>query len=347
MFSRQWWFGTGRNLLWVAIVTILIWVYADMQFTTEREFTARIQLVTESSEDMVIIPRGAELKVNFVLKGNRGGLDKFETWLRKQTEPLKYDVAKTHKPGRLLVEPDSVLYETTGIQELGLTVKDASFVGEVNIILDRKQIINDVPVDFVSTGATLKNKPVISPAKVSISVAESLIPDIKELRLKTESVDLSDVPPDQPQTSEVEIVKFIGSVPVEPSEKKVKVAFEVGQLTGRKSFPVNVRVSFPSSWSQDDTWNDYELKGQNGNLEWRKSIDVAGAKKDLDRLKPEDIDVYLRLTDDDKKPVDSWLSREVVVRFPPGFQVELVGDRPKVSFKMEKRKAASPAPPTP
>lgn len=342
-FSRQWWFGTGRNLVWVAIVTILIWVYADMQFTTEQKFTARVQLVAKSSEDLVIIPGNAELKVTFTLKGSRGGLEKFEAWLLKQTQtgPLKYDVSR-HKPGRLLVEPDSILYETADLQDMGLTVKEASFVGEVNVVIDQKQVLSDVPVEFIYTGATLKNKAVISPAKVSISVAKSLIQDIKELRLKTESIDLANVPPDKPQTYEVEIIKFIGGVPVEPLGKTVKVTFEVGQLTGRKTFDINIRELPPPSWKSDNTWVEYELKGQTGALEWRRKIEVSGAKKDIDRLKPEDIDAYLKLVEDDKKPVDSWLSREVVIQFPQDMQVELVGEKPKVSFKMEKRKAVPP-----
>ncbi|GAF98290.1 unnamed protein product, partial [marine sediment metagenome] len=47
------------------------------------------------------------------------------------------------------------------------------------------------------------------------------------------------------------------------------------------------------------------------------------------------------LTDTDKEPVSSWLEREVQIRLPRGLQIELTGQRPRVSFKLEKRPAAT------
>ena len=38
-FSRPWWTEGFKTLLWVAVVTVLIWVYADMRFTDHRTLT--------------------------------------------------------------------------------------------------------------------------------------------------------------------------------------------------------------------------------------------------------------------------------------------------------------------
>ncbi len=345
-FSRQWWFGTGRNLLWVAIIAILIWIYADMQFTTERQFTVRVQAVLKNPEKL-IFKKNTEMKIKFTLKGSRGSLDRFESWLRKQNGPIEYDVSR-HPTGKLMADAANVIYDTTDIHELGLTVKDASFTDDVVVELDNKVILTNIKVEFVHEGAYLKDeKTSISPAEISVAVAQTQSKDIGTT-IQTELVDLSKVEPNKYfEDCPVKIRHFIGNISVEPIPNKVMISYEVDQLTSRKTFDnVNVRISFPPSWLLDNTWGVYELKGKDA-MEWRQSIEVSGAKKDIERLRAEDMDVCLKLTDADKAPVDSWASRDVVVRFPPGFRVELVGKKPIVNFKMEKRETAPSAPTTP
>ena len=54
------------------------------------------------------------------------------------------------------------------------------------------------------------------------------------------------------------------------------------------------------------------------------------------------------LFDEDKKPTDSWPPpREVIIRFPSDLQVELVGDPPRVQFKLVKIAPPDVAPPPP
>ena len=48
-----------------------------------------------------------------------------------------------------------------------------------------------------------------------------------------------------------------------------------------------------------------------------------------------DVQAYLVLTDDDKKPV-SWWSRQVEVRLPQKLNLSLLGAPPTVTFKLEK-----------
>ena len=117
---------------------------------------------------------------------------------------------------------------------------------------------------------------------------------------------------------------------------------EITQRTQTKQLLVSVGTISPPAWSWDGTWDKYKLQGEADSLEWRKEITIRGAKKDLDRIEAKDIDAYIELTEDDKEPV-SWLSRPLIVSFPPGLAVELVGDPPAVSFKLVERAEAPPA----
>ena len=100
------------------------------------------------------------------------------------------------------------------------------------------------------------------------------------------------------------------------------------------------RWSVLPSWLEDGTWRQYVLKRQNP-AEWRAKIQVSGTRKDLDQLKGGAVQAYNLLTDDDKKPIESWLTRQVVVHLPRELNLSLLGTRPSVSFKLEKAPAAA------
>ncbi|GAF97127.1 unnamed protein product, partial [marine sediment metagenome] len=75
-FSRRWWGGATRTLLPVMLVTTLIWVYADLEFTDTEEFSAKIRLTVGKTNGLELLS-GSELAVTFTLRGNRSGLDAF------------------------------------------------------------------------------------------------------------------------------------------------------------------------------------------------------------------------------------------------------------------------------
>ncbi len=58
-FSRDWWISGARTLLWVAVVTILIWVYADMRFTDRRTLLATVRLSTAPGSQLTLMKNGS------------------------------------------------------------------------------------------------------------------------------------------------------------------------------------------------------------------------------------------------------------------------------------------------
>ena len=52
-FSRRWWLRGLRTLFWIALISVLIWLYADLEHSKEREFRATIRLNTGKSSSLV------------------------------------------------------------------------------------------------------------------------------------------------------------------------------------------------------------------------------------------------------------------------------------------------------
>jgi len=162
-------------------------------------------------------------------------------------------------------------------------------------------------------------------------------------------VDLSNVPPDGPREFQnVEIIPNIAGERVEPARQAVSVIVQISQRTDLRKFTASVRLQFPHTWIKDNVWSEFVFEGQ-GEFWWRKDITVSGPIQSLDQLKPEDIDAYIVLTDNDKAPVSSWLSRPVQFRFPPGLNLKLEGDRPVVNFRLVRQgpESATPSPAVP
>ncbi|MDP6046712.1 MAG: hypothetical protein QGG25_13980, partial [Phycisphaerae bacterium] len=106
------------------------------------------------------------------------------------------------------------------------------------------------------------------------------------------------------------------------------------------------RIVTPAEWSEEGVWAEYKLVRKD-RIEWRTKITVTGPRKDIDILKTDKtktVDAYIVLTDSDTEPIDSWSSRKVTLRFPPGLQIQLASGQtePTVQFRLEKRATTTP-----
>ena len=130
---------------------------------------------------------------------------------------------------------------------------------------------------------------------------------------------------------------LLEGVEVTCSPAKLTYKVKIRSATETLSLQVAVEVATPAAWAmaEDPTWKDYVLV-TNPASEWRPTLTVVGSKRDL---LPENIRAYVRLTDDDKKPVEGWFERPVSVDLSPGTSLRLQGDAPTVLFRLEKRPA--------
>ena len=100
-FSRRWWLQTGRNTFWIFVVTVLIWVFADLEFTDDEELRATIRMTIGNSKDLVLLDRNdaqqRDVNVTFRVQGSRGSLNNYVQELQKVREGsaiIEYDLTK-------------------------------------------------------------------------------------------------------------------------------------------------------------------------------------------------------------------------------------------------------------
>ncbi|HUT58313.1 MAG TPA: hypothetical protein VNA25_10740 [Phycisphaerae bacterium] len=344
-FSRRWWLDAGKTFLQVAVVTVLIWVYADLEKTEKEKFDVKLVLHTGASGDLALLDEvnmsQRELEVSFSAEGSRGGLNALRGRLADRASVISFDLSAAFGPGKHDVQIAEILARTDLISKAGLTVHGAS-PPMVVIELDRTKYVPDVEVRFNYTGGTVAEAKV-SPPKMGLRIAAGVLQDITagggKLVLETEPVNLQAVDPGKPIIAT--IVPFVLGVPVRPEKPAVEVQVTLSRLPGEKTLAIPVGLRVPQSWSEDDTWLRFVLKRKDP-LDWRKQIIFRGAKKDIDRLRAEDVDAYVVLTDNDKVPTESWLTRDVQIRLPRDMQIQAVGEKLSVSFRLEPRPAPTP-----
>jgi hypothetical protein len=336
-FSRQWWLGFIRNAAWIIVVTALVWIYADMEFTdTSQDLRVTINLTTGKDEGLMLLGK-SDVEVTFRVQGNRSGLADFNRWLKDRGMVLEYDVSDNHRPSRgpVSVPSAAAIAQMAGLSERGLTVS-AVDPAAISFHLENRKHVLGVPVkaEFIGGNALAE------PAKVNIYVGEtawSKVPADKQI-LRTKPIDLKNLPSDGKVSAEIipSIMLADGTtVPVVPEQDSVKVQVRVEKLTDTKKITVPLRVLGPMSWTEDNTWSDYKFvlkAGESRTID----LEIEGAKADLDSLAPADIDAYIILQDSDKTPVESWLDGKVFVNLLKP-NIKLVGERPKVKYKLLKR----------
>ena len=330
-FSRDWWLSRLRNTLWIAMVTVLVWIYADVEFTDEMDLTATVLLGTAKSPNLVLLSEN-RVRAIFKVQGRRGSLERLEQRLNAPDAAIRYQVGE-HDDN---LSTRDIINTDPFIQAEGLTVLSAS-PSVLRVRLDTKTHQPDIPVKFEYTGA-FPSEVTIDPPKMGLHVARHQWQEVLKANpkptLRTVSVELKSVDSGKPLT--VPIIRRIGEVPVEPDQPTVTVKVKIAQLTETQEVTVPVQILCPASWVEPTTgvWKDYVLTRQSPH-EWRVKIPLSGTRKDLDQLKTGDVQAYVVLTDDDKKPV-SWLTRPVEVRLPRELNLSRLGPLPSVTFKLEK-----------
>jgi hypothetical protein len=319
-FSRRWWLSTAKTLFWVVLITLLIWLYADIELTASEEFRATVLLTTGKNRNLEILSQ-PDREVSFKLQGDRTSLDRFRQQLNDQGSLLRYDVSEKHGQGRVTIATEEVLMRAGRLDKQGITVKAPS-PSFLEVQLDER-IPQELTVELDHRNATLAYKE-ISPPKVTIYIAKSKWEALKDDKpaLRTEPVDLKNQPTGKRVTLSAKLRPMIGGERVQLERSTVSVTLEILGKTDTKTLTVSVRVLGPPNWAEDGTWDRFVLKRREP-LDWTRKIRVTGTKTDLGRLRPENVDAYVVLTEDDKTEGDTWLKKEVVIRFPEDLDVEL------------------------
>ncbi|MCE5327050.1 MAG: hypothetical protein LLG01_11625 [Planctomycetaceae bacterium] len=335
--SRHWWFDRGRNALWVLLVSVLVWIYADLQHTESHEFTAVIVLY--SSDPDLTITSPTRQKVTFKIMGSRRNIEIYRE--RFSTDDLtRFDVSKA-PAGTTSIPALPIVQQVPQFAEMGLSVQ---WVSPDTIPVTIETLAShEVPVEFVASGRELDGKAAIEPNRVTVRCTRSTWERIlsktnTKPTIKTLPQDLRSYMPGQPLNLDVKIESQIADEPVTLSDAgaSVKVKATIGQYTDAKELSVSVALLCPVTWAEDGTWEKFALVRKDP-IEWRPKIKVTGSKTDIAKVSESMIEAYVVLDDRHKKDIKSWETEDVRIRFLGDLQLNVVGPAPKVQFKMRQR----------
>ena len=337
--SLAWWFGRGRNIFWVSVIAILIWVYADLEVSENRQFSVVLRLSTTTQMKLL---SDSEIPVEFTAKASRRTLARFEQWLKEHGDVVELDLSD-YEPGQHTERTDTLLNRAPDISDWGLTVQRTVTPEEIPIWLD-SVATRQLPVELDAAGGVIADES-FDPQVVTVTAATSVWDDIDEAGIspviRTERQDLSQVPAGQSKTLTARLIAALDGHRVSLDPEAVSVTVTVSQRTDTRTITIDVTRLEPLAWAAESVWTEYDFV-PNPQSDWRVEIVVTGAKKDLDQLQAVDVVAFVKLTEDDKRPVESWLDRAVEVHFPEGMQLRLVGDPPTVQFRLVQRAERPP-----
>jgi hypothetical protein len=327
--SRQWWLENARTLFWVALVSVLIWIYADIEFTDNMEMRATIQLGIGNSETLSLVS-DPNLEVVFSLRGSQTQLEDFRRELAERRRIIRYDVSQRFGVGEHTVPLAEILNQASDLQRQGISVQET----RPKLVTFRVEAQESrlIPVRLEKEGAQVVDTR-ITPDRVEVSAPSSQWQRIDEQFppatqvVRTQEVNLADAQEGEILRREVALEPFAGGLMPTPS--RVSVELRVYRTTERKALNVTIRIVTPYKWANDDTWDKFELRTREG---WTKKLEFIGPQTDLENLSAEDVDAYIELYDSDKNPPESWTARTIKVHLPRGLNVRLAPDQEKMTL---------------
>ncbi|HEX8916786.1 MAG TPA: hypothetical protein VF796_30830 [Humisphaera sp.] len=165
-----------KNLLWVAPLTILIWVYAERQQLEKMDVTVPIEVVS-SDAGRIVRTKESQRTVILTLRGPKAALE----GIRDQatpTKPLQIVLDNKFQPGTTQVST-RLVEQDKRLSDVGATVLAAN-PDNLDVQIDQIVDVPDVPV---VADLTLLTPPTFSPAKVTLRGPRSVLkPDATDVR---------------------------------------------------------------------------------------------------------------------------------------------------------------------
>jgi hypothetical protein len=337
------WFWSGlRTWAWVAVITVLVWMYADIQFTEIRELRGALR-ITAPSKDLVLLS-AKDLAVTFRVKGNRQEIDQFADRLAGAGGVLTFD-ASALEPGQLHAERlTDVLTQTKEFREQagGLTILQAT-PRDVEVLLD---VLRPKPATLeLDTGGANVEDVKFEPDNQLIVKAPSTqldkLPD--PLVLRTAPLgDLRDLPPGKTETRQLRIVLPQRLDFLVLPKQTVQVSFKTVQQAEKRKFKLVVNVQPPRPWLDDGTWAKFTIQ-TNPPDDWTREITLVGSRDDLDKLatRAGELSAFIVPTEGDKAgsgAAAGWIPGQIHVWIPTDLKLRPDDEKIKpIEYRLVKK----------
>jgi len=359
-FSRQWWTQAAKSLFWAAIVTVLIWIYADMEFIDTETMNVTIRLTAGDMNSLVLLDNPEakneyeeidykDVRVSFSVRGSRSSLARLSRRLGAPSAPIGYDASVGRAAGKHDISADEVLKDVLELNKLGLTLLSASPATIKDVQLD-KVIQQQIPVspDFEEAELNPKWQPQTATVIISEKRWQQIKEDTSEAQrmLLTEKQPLAGRKPGEKFVIEnARIIPRLAGEPVRLKDPTVSFEVEISSRPGPEMATyearVNVELLTPPAWAGDDTWQKFTFKPATDRTPWTNvPVKISGPAEDIEKLKARlsEVRAFLILTQHDMTDNETPWTREVVIDLPEGLRLKVVGEKPKVSFWVRSRK---------
>ncbi len=329
-----------RTFLAVVVLTIAIWVWADLEQTGESEYLVPVAINGPAGFRISDV-NPTQLTVKFV--GPKGELQSLTA--APQEKVCRFNLTEAELKSNSLVLPARDGFRHWIGRHIAVTeIRDehgAAFDGKIYANASRLVTVEKVRVVVQVTGAVTKAA-TANPHEVTARVAEAdldRLPKSKHFVVAPLNIDV--VPESLKVEQKVTLDRHLGGpdgidATFDPATVTVSAPLE-SAVTKKALGRLPILISAPP-----EMLNRYRIVFQPEADRWVE-LEVEGPTSAVERLKPQDVRVQLVLTADDKPNPGSWLPREpVVVGVPPG--VKLVKPLPTVNFNLEKHNEKLPAP---
>ena len=337
----------GGTFLTVAVLTGLLWVWADQSQLLIQEIGLNFVLATAADSGLVLLSvddgsgqrvldaagDGKDIKAKVKFKGTRSRLRELRADLQAgQLQLVSYISKDSYWATTDKIAVIDLLNANEELRDRGVTIMESE-PASITVELDKWVLIEKIRLALKDTAEGQRFQARIDPPAIAVQVPSSLSrpPPVELL------VELEQIP--QKITSEMKVSGTVSrelrGLPVRPALSEVTVILLPRKQSPAKLGPLPLYVSLPV-----DMIGKYDLK-------FEKEADkvvvatVVGPGSELDKLKSasqEKVRAYIRLGSKHTKPLQGYYTVTVEFEFDDDVrEVEISGAPKTVKVRLERK----------
>ncbi|NLF29972.1 MAG: hypothetical protein GX591_03690 [Planctomycetes bacterium] len=321
-----------RQFAWVAFITVLVWVWADLEQTTSQTIPVTLKVLPPPGSSMrVVQPTADGVLIYVTVRGAQGRITDLTRRLQEaETQGQDTACVVTADPNWEAAHSLDVLTALNQwdlLQRFNVTAVEAS-IETLPVTIDRwVEVAAQVQLrtsDDTAVQWDQMPQPPVQPATVRIRIPASRRADLEgNLVIATEPIDVSGLPTGEEVTRTVALQKSIDGVPVQFVEEpsNVRATLVVGSRTSTRTIRVPVNLLVDPVLMERITRDRYVLsRDANRPDEWEIQVTLSGSRKRLDQVSatPSLVTAFAKVNDVDLEPNDTHPARPVEILLPEG-----------------------------
>ena len=247
-FTKEQFISAFKSLLWVAPLTVLIWIYAERaQLTDLTNYPITVEVKNKDPKKLAILVTPPDGQISVDLSGPRAQLDALRDSLdpRAGYGPIVIEVPGDLPPGRHQI-PSSLVSDEQRFESVSV---DGSSPAYLEVMID-PIVEREVPVTVPPDVGTLADAPVFTPATVRVTGPQSAIEVAErgnELKVYADIASLKDIGTPGPHSvPNVRVYTEVSDKHVTIAPPSVSAALEVKRADATYKIPaVPVFVTAP------------------------------------------------------------------------------------------------------